>query len=517
MMRKEEFRVGGTEQGHGWSELPGELLTLIEQRYLIQLKHAIRFRAVCKPWRKTLAELQPLMFRQSFSSPLLMLPYCNDDDHQNEGCGSQELQCRRLLDLSHGQYHHIDFVQGFEKTNCRGSGFGWLFMLQLPAPVLLNPLTGKQISLPPFTSLPDVLQYNPERVGGEFVLQHPDGDRVRVGNRRLGLNFLRVVAMSADPTTSEEDSSCTLMAIRTNEGRDLVYCKPGGDRWTLIPDPERISASCNSIVFWRNRFHVVDCHGNVLRCDIDNPAAPTISCLVAAGVSVASPFTYLVVGPDDELIMVIKSVRYEFDDEDAPPAAEGGYGSSGHHHEDAGHHEDVGHHEAAYHNEDVGGGDDHHGDVGHHEAAYHNEDVGDDDDHPEDVVGDHDDDQDSILDFTDGELDGEADLESYWSQDFMVCRLNEDTYHWDRVQSLGDFAFFLGSNASSCVSTRDYPGLKSNCIYFTDDYIAKHVPGRLGGHDMGIFHLSDGTVEPFCCNGLYKPSLIWSPPVWILP
>ncbi|CAI0375174.1 unnamed protein product [Linum tenue] len=121
------------------------------------------------------------------------------------------------------------------------------------------------------------------------------------------------------------------------------------------------------------------------------------------------------------------------------------------------------------------------------------------------------------MNFTDSELDGEVELQNYWSRDFRVYRLNGNTNQWDRVRSIGDFALFLGTNAPLCLSTKDYPELKSNCIYFTDDGFDKQVQGRLGGHDMGICHISDGTIESLCCGDLYKPSLIWPPPVWILP
>ncbi|KAM0829354.1 hypothetical protein ACQ4PT_066936 [Festuca glaucescens] len=44
---------------------------------------------------------------------------------------------------------------------------------------------------------------------------------------------------------------------------------------------------------------------------------------------------------------------------------------------------------------------------------------------------------------------------------------------WKEVNDIGDIALFVGVNNSLCVSTREHPGLKAGCVYFTED----HPPG----------------------------------------
>ncbi|CAL1405110.1 unnamed protein product [Linum trigynum] len=485
------------EEGYAWSELPGELLALVNQR-LIKLRHRICFRAVCKRWRKQLAEMQPILFNQSSLSPLLMLPYCGSSSNCSDcedadcGCGIQEqgLQCRLFLDMAGNRYHHIDFVEGFEKIYCRGSAFGWLFMLQ-HIPLLLNPLTGKQIALPPISSFSDMLEYNPERVGHEYLVQYPNGWKIGAGKRYLESMYMERVVMSADPATSKDD--CIILAIRNNSNTRLAFCKPGADKWTLIPNPDGHPSICfRNTVFWRNQFYAVDTKGKVLCCDLSNDDAPRMSFL-AADVDIVTNTFYLLVGPADELMMVTRSYGYERNDNAAADEEEDFVDDD----EDYVYNDD-------YVDDENYVDDDQHREVDDRDVS--------DEDRQLDPLG--------IVYLTDLDSDGEVEsfgTQNYWTTGFMVYRLNEDTHQWEHVRDIGDFAFFLGFNAPICRSTKDYPGFKSNCIYFTDDHSSGHRRRRFGGHDMGIYNLSNGSVESILSSNLYKHTLIWPPPVWILP
>ncbi|PIA59789.1 hypothetical protein AQUCO_00400585v1 [Aquilegia coerulea] len=52
---------------------------------------------------------------------------------------------------------------------------------------------------------------------------------------------------------------------------------------------------------------------------------------------------------------------------------------------------------------------------------------------------------------------------------FKVFKLDFSAFRWMELQSLGKYAFFLGSNQSFSLCTSDFPGYRGNCIYFTDD------------------------------------------------
>lgn len=104
----------------------------------------------------------------------------------------------------------------------------------------------------------------------------------------------------------------------------------------------------------------------------------------------------------------------------------------------------------------------------------------------------------------------------YKTSRFYVYRMDQETKSWKKVDDLGDYLLFLGVNSAELFLAHDFPQCKSNSIYFTDDYADRHSEGKFGGHDLGIFSLKDGTVEPFsCCR---EDSLLICPsPVWFTP
>ncbi|XP_044500299.1 putative F-box protein At4g22180 [Mangifera indica] len=94
---------------------------------------------------------------------------------------------------------------------------------------------------------------------------------------------------------------------------------------------------------------------------------------------------------------------------------------------------------------------------------------------------------------------------------FHVYKLDLAERNWVEVDSLGDYAVFLGGNNSVTVSTQFY----KNSIFFTDDYWSRMNEDYLyGGHDIGIFHLEDYSVEPIYPYGSEK---IQPPPCWVNP
>ena len=81
----------------------------------------------------------------------------------------------------------------------------------------------------------------------------------------------------------------------------------------------------------------------------------------------------------------------------------------------------------------------------------------------------------------------------------LVLRLEESTGKYKnnpvRVKSFGDRVKFLGMNSSI---GGQFPGLKGNCIYFTDDYFSQIIFDSLpiGRADNGVFNMEDRTISP---------------------
>uniref|UniRef100_A0A8I6WN70 F-box domain-containing protein n=1 Tax=Hordeum vulgare subsp. vulgare TaxID=112509 RepID=A0A8I6WN70_HORVV len=80
------------------------------------------------------------------------------------------------------------------------------------------------------------------------------------------------------------------------------------------------------------------------------------------------------------------------------------------------------------------------------------------------------------------------------------------------MPGLHDHVLFLGRNQPQCLSVEEYPQLKTNCVYFTDDmtYISKY---KNDDRDIGILNLENDSKEEIVsqlwCN--------WPNPIWITP
>ncbi|KAF7145966.1 hypothetical protein RHSIM_Rhsim04G0040700 [Rhododendron simsii] len=86
---------------------------------------------------------------------------------------------------------------------------------------------------------------------------------------------------------------------------------------------------------------------------------------------------------------------------------------------------------------------------------------------------------------------------------------------WTEKKSLGDNALFLGDNASISVQISEFPEIKANCIYCTDDcWEAYKSFKRGGGRDMGIYNLEDGSRMPYYRRESFSSIC---PPIWVNP
>ncbi|KAF7150964.1 hypothetical protein RHSIM_Rhsim02G0225200 [Rhododendron simsii] len=84
---------------------------------------------------------------------------------------------------------------------------------------------------------------------------------------------------------------------------------------------------------------------------------------------------------------------------------------------------------------------------------------------------------------------------------------------WAEITSLGDNALFLGDNASFSVDASRFPGIKANCIYYTDEYWEFRKQGGVLRH-TGIYSLEDGSKSPCYEEESLNPIC---PPLWVNP
>nr|GEW47625.1 hypothetical protein [Tanacetum cinerariifolium] len=111
-----------------------------------------------------------------------------------------------------------------------------------------------------------------------------------------------------------------------------------------------------------------------------------------------------------------------------------------------------------------------------------------------------------------GMKDGYSTFETYKTKRFLIFAYDFKDTTWSSVKDLGKKTLFVGQSSTFWVE--DTTGvIKSNCIYFTDDFNFLYNQSRNGGgRDMGIYHLSNGTIEPHF-TGESRSSL--TPPIWL--
>ncbi|PIA56774.1 hypothetical protein AQUCO_00700847v1 [Aquilegia coerulea] len=210
----------------------------------------MRLRAVCLTWKSSLPEKPRRLPSQL---PCLMFP-C-DDNHDHHGFLSMFIG-------SEGEVYNLELPNTQDKL-CRGSSQGWLITVEKgPSVDLVNPLTKARMQLPPIYTFPDVLEYQPERVGEEFLVRlvylFTEYHNLHIDLAAMEQTFVQKVILSSSPGTS--DKSCIAMAIYGDRSR-LAYCKIGDKEWKLV---EGDSSFIRDVIHYEGRFYAVDHDGRVV-------------------------------------------------------------------------------------------------------------------------------------------------------------------------------------------------------------------------------------------------------------
>ncbi|GJV75356.1 hypothetical protein Tco_1506940 [Tanacetum coccineum] len=97
---------------------------------------------------------------------------------------------------------------------------------------------------------------------------------------------------------------------------------------------------------------------------------------------------------------------------------------------------------------------------------------------------------------------------------FKVVAYDLESGNMSEVEDFGRKTLFLGLGSSFW--TEDATGvIKGNCIYYTDDVRLRYTGSEYT--DMGIYHLSDGTIEPLFAEESGESRLHDTPPLWLQP
>ncbi|PIA55487.1 hypothetical protein AQUCO_00700051v1, partial [Aquilegia coerulea] len=220
-----------------WLDLPDHILSLIAD-LLNREKDLIHFGAVCHPWQSVC--IDTLTRRRSHRLPLLMFAteYYQDD------------QTRSFYNLTDSTVYDAQ-VQVPHNMHCPGSSHGWLFTVcpkTFKVPFLSS---NNEITLPPLTAF----QHG-------FV-----GDNI-LENFYVG--FLEKAVLSSNPAS---DPNYVIMAIN-NGSYKLAFYKPGDNVWTSL---DSRFVRIVDIIYYRDRFYVINREGQVFSFDFNHEEAPKVS------------------------------------------------------------------------------------------------------------------------------------------------------------------------------------------------------------------------------------------------
>uniref|UniRef100_A0A0E0MGT5 DUF295 domain-containing protein n=1 Tax=Oryza punctata TaxID=4537 RepID=A0A0E0MGT5_ORYPU len=109
-------------------------------------------------------------------------------------------------------------------------------------------------------------------------------------------------------------------------------------------------------------------------------------------------------------------------------------------------------------------------------------------------------------------------LEDLITKDIQLYRTDFHGKKLDAMDSLDDHALFLGYNASLCLPTKDFDGLKPNHAYITDDSLEFVNYFKHNRKEIGMWSIESRNFERLGgASSLEDPWLNWPAPIWIIP
>ncbi|KAF8643400.1 hypothetical protein HU200_066884 [Digitaria exilis] len=107
----------------------------------------------------------------------------------------------------------------------------------------------------------------------------------------------------------------------------------------------------------------------------------------------------------------------------------------------------------------------------------------------------------------------EGSLETH-TRDLEIFKVDLDKQQIIDIGTLNKDSVFIGNNCSHCISTKDYPGLWSNHVYFTDDDEYALMDEQDYRRDVGVCSLENKSTTEIVTP---EPWLRRPMPIWITP
>ncbi|KAK7269270.1 hypothetical protein RIF29_21992 [Crotalaria pallida] len=422
-----------------WAELNPDLLDEIA-KFIYCYDDYVQFRAVCKHWNTSLPKIP------NHHNPWLVLPL---DGDKPKTLLSPLAEQKKI-------YHMI--LPEFQTTKLRGSSFGWLIGLGIDGTVrMLNPFNKKHIDLPPLSTFPDVVSYNPDpeqqghdhddddddtEAEEEYTIRDigdEENDSYTVSRDHMQMVHVKKVILSSAPPDDDGNNNNNkdfiAIALYGTSYSRLAFCRLGDKKWTdlpksatvPVPDIECAEYGYEDAIFHDGKIYVINFFAQLFEYDmkatsymvrlVEAPKPPDLY-IPWANHNVE----YLIGCPDGGLLMVVRHLKFNMNPD--PKAI------------------------------------------------------------PYPITS-----------------------------RFSIYKLKKGATQWSRDFNLESCVLVIGFNSSTWMSLgHTSPKGWGNRILYTDNILDPQYSRTVGGHDIGIFNLEDGKFTQLFPN----ITLLSSPPIWLL-
>ncbi|KAM0924428.1 hypothetical protein ACQ4PT_004852 [Festuca glaucescens] len=520
-----------------WTELPADLLVRVLGG--LQIPDLFSCGGVCRSWRRGHLEARRFWLCSPQESPCLVYSAADRDDGM-----------ATLHHLSTDRLYHVALPEpAFRSRYVMGSAHGWLITADERSNlILVNPITGAQIAMPPPETMPNVeLRYgeedgNPDGYNLLYVDTLPHNFDPEPKPYGLSLEQARFclytrVALSGDPSTG----SC--IAVRVHLPHHLLsYARIGDTKWTWVDTHEE--CKCYVDVCYDSRdglFYALRGCGDVHTIDLHGPS-PLVNIVYKHRGDYTTDSKYIVRAPWGDYFQIWRWDRYLDDDEDVVEEEE---------EEDEKEDDD----DDDKYLEDKDEDED--------EDENENEEEGEEEEEEEEEEDDNNNDVDEIGEWvmvvtgTEAEEDEEEEIEStvevvnkdcdaetetkedeVYNVEVAVEEKEEEEEEKDRVtanfrvykidfvgqklarvNNLQDHTLFTGFNTSFLLPVKDCPTFIPNSIYHANlNTFSKRFSDRRVLNDQSLRQVFIFNMENSSFTNILPPTssrLNWPPPVWI--
>ncbi|KAF9588047.1 hypothetical protein IFM89_007288 [Coptis chinensis] len=314
------------ESSGSWSQLPEELLSLINER--LSLLDLIRFSCVCPTWRCVSASE---ISNRRYRLPWLILPNEFESNSNEKDCSSRDLflgygdmyarmfhmhckqdtyYCDGLLSFYSVLERKIYRVETPHGQRICGTSFGWLIIIGENSDMkLFHPFTGKVLDLPPLQVSNNALRYKYRLETGILYNATMNAEECYADYIR-NAHKDEVVASCGSDSSNSICHPPIVLNIPLHLGKivhkQLHFTRPGKDDSWIAIESER-GNHYDDLIYFNGEYYALKFGGDVVVVKgLDGYSMPTTSLVASSNKFVFSRDSFYLVATSSDLLKVTR-------------------------------------------------------------------------------------------------------------------------------------------------------------------------------------------------------------------